>query len=505
MKRWWRHWTLRSRLVVAAAGLTALALLAANAVGLVMLRSYLMSQVDEQLAQPGSEVVGGRTQPPEGRDQTVLNDPAVRELLESWFGTDTRIYFYADDGNRVSVYADDGAAGPKLPEPAVLRQRALSGEPFTVPDVGGGDDWRVRAKSAGPTISVQAVSLGQVGATVNRLLLIDAAVMGVVLSLLAALATLVVRLGLRPLTRMEATAQQIAAGDLSRRVPDTEPHTEAGRLGQAMNAMLGRIESEVTARRASERKLRQFLADASHELRTPLTSIRGFAELSRLGGDQAEALARIEAEGERMGVLVEDLLLLARLDEQRPLERRTVELRDLAADVVRDAHGRAPERVIRLAGLDDTCGLEPVTLMSDPLRLRQVVDNLLANAVRHTPPEARVTVRIGVSAQAALDGGAPVAGVGCELGAAQPVAVLEVSDTGPGIAAEHAPRVFERLYRADAARTHETGLGSGGAGLGLSIAAALVAAHGGRIELRTRVGAGAAFRVLLPCRPSGGG
>jgi hypothetical protein len=196
---------------------------------------------------------------------------------------------------------------------------------------------------------------------------------------------------------MEATADAIAAGDFRRGVEGTDPHTEPGRLGRAMNAMLGRVEAEISRRTASEQRLRRFLADASHELRTPLTSIRGFAELSRRGGDRTDALRRIEAEAARMGVLVEDLLLLARLDESRELQRRPVDLLELAADLVRDLHARSPGRDVRLAG-----PIRPVVVPGDPLRLRQVLGNLLANADRHTPPDARITVRVDALAPARL-------------------------------------------------------------------------------------------------------
>jgi two-component system OmpR family sensor kinase len=272
-------------------------------------------------------------------------------------------------------------------------------------------NWRVRVTpiAGGQELAVHALSLREVEATEEGLLLIDAAVTALVLLLIAISAAAVVRIGLRPLTRMEEIATEIAGGDLSRRVAD--PHTESGRLGTALNTMLVRIEAALADRSASERRLRQFLADASHELRTPLTSIQGFAELYRRGGAPPgpaldEAMARIEGEVGRMRLLVNDLLLLARLDEERPLIRQPVDLLAVAADAVRDAHVRVPTRFVRLAGLDDDAEtFEPVTVSGDEPRIRQVVTNLVANALQHTPDDCAVVLRVGRSAGAASGAG----------------------------------------------------------------------------------------------------
>ncbi|HEY1176948.1 MAG TPA: ATP-binding protein [Phytomonospora sp.] len=289
----------------------------------------------------------------------------------------------------------------------------------------------------------------------------------------------------------------MADGDLGSRVPDADPHTETGRLGGALNTMLSRIEQALDDRAASEARLRQFLADASHELRTPLTSIKGFAELYRRGGAPPgpvldDTIGRIEAESARMSLLVDDLMLLASLDRQRPLDRRPVDLLAVAADTVRDAHVRAPARPIALEPLRGRDILEPVTVPGDEPRLRQVLANLVANALRHTPADARITVRLGESAKDEPF----VAEVGTRPDGT--VAVIEVADTGPGLAGEHAERVFERLYRADPSRVRDHGAAASGAGLGLSIVAAIVTGHGGCVRLDTAPGAGATFRVLLP-------
>jgi two-component system OmpR family sensor kinase len=306
-----------------------------------------------------------------------------------------------------------------------------------------------------------------------------------------------VRSGLRPLEEVEQTAEAIARGDLSRRVPVRRPGSEVGRLASAFNTMVERIENAFRARersevsaRISEERMRQFVADASHELRTPLTSIRGYAELYRQGAatspeDVAGVLRRIEDQASRMGLLVDDLLLLARLDQQRPLERARVDLAVLAVDAVSDAHAVAPDRSVGLRlppattgdgdedGDEDGDGPAEVPVIGDEDRLRQVLGNLVNNALLHTPPGTPVEVRVRAAGREG---------------------VLEVADKGPGLPRDQAERVFERFYRADKAR----GRANGGTGLGLAIVAAIVAAHGGRVEVRTAVGVGTTFRVLLP-------
>jgi two-component system OmpR family sensor kinase len=291
-----------------------------------------------------------------------------------------------------------------------------------------------------------------------------------------------IRRSLAPLVAVERTAAAIAAGDLSQRVPDQHPRTEVGRLSNALNVMLGRIESAFAHERdaqrqakASEERMRQLVADASHELRTPLTSIRGFAELHRMGatdaGDLDRTMGRIEDEALRMGLLVDDLLLLARLDEQRPIEQAPVDLLEIAHDVVEGSRRMAPSRTIELHA--DV--LSPPIVIGDAARLRQVVNNLVSNALTHTPDDASVTVEVSVDTAAAT-------------------AVVAVSDTGPGLSPEDTERVFERFYRADASRARS----SGGSGLGLSIVAGLVAAHGGHVSVESNPGEGATFRVELP-------
>jgi two-component system OmpR family sensor kinase len=364
----------------------------------------------------------------------------------------------------------------------------VGGDPFTVPSAGSGADWRVSVeqgtlRGGTPALAVRAISLSDVNSTVRRLVVIETFVGLLVLVLLGGAGYVVVRRSLRPLVEVENTAAAIADGDLTRRVPESDERTEVGRLSRALNGMLAQIESAFRAReaseaaaRASEGRMRRFVADASHELRTPLTSIRGFAELYRQGAvdgpeDVARVMRRVEDSAAQMGVLVDDLLLLARLDQQRPLERAPVDVVALAADAVHDARVMAPDRDISL----DVTAREAAVVLGDEVRLRQVLSNLVSNALSHTPAGSPVDVRVEVAPD------------GSEVR-------LSVRDHGPGLPAEDAQRVFERFYRADASRARA----AGGTGLGLSIVAALVAAHGGQTGVDTAPGAGATFWVRLP-------
>ncbi|MDG4819278.1 HAMP domain-containing sensor histidine kinase [Micromonospora sp. WMMD956] len=509
----WAHWTLRSRLVLLVGILATLALLGANAAGLVLLRGYLVQRVDQQLtglARPFTDAPRAASGLPAGGVTTGgPRNPGRFARL----GPDQLVVHYRADGTRDPERSSTPSAAAPDPGPlAEVAARARAGRPYTV--AGDGGAWRLLAVPVGDggEVVVLGASLAEAERTVDRLVVIDVAVTGSVLIVLGLLAAFVVRLGLSPLTRMERVVAGITGGDLARRLHDTDPHTEPGRLGAAVNLMLDRIGTEMTARAAADRRLRQFVADASHELRTPLTSIRGFAELYRRGGAPPgpaldEAMGRIEAEAARMGVLVEDLLLLARLDRHRAPVLRPVDVLEVAADTIRDAHARAPGRRVRLTTLtEDDETFEPPTVLGDEHRLRQVAANLVGNAMQHTGPGARVTVRIG-RLPAAVAGPPPAPDRGAVVVRSGPppappaggLAVLEVHDDGPGIPAEHATRVFERLYRADASRGRGDG---GGSGLGLSIAASIVHAHGGWIELHSGPGAGTAFRVLLPAAGS---
>jgi two-component system OmpR family sensor kinase len=481
--------------VVSVAALAALALLVSNTAAVVLLRSYLLNRIDSQLASQSRGFVR-----PGATSQEQVQDDHWRPPA---FGPDSRIYRYDSDGTeaRSQIYQSTGETqtdNPDLRSVGDIRRRAADGKAFTID--GTLNSWRALATELpnGRGYSLSAVSLREVEATEEWFLIIDVVVGVLVLLMMGIAAATVVRLGLRPLTRMQYTAAAIAEGDLSQRVSDADPHTEAGQLGTALNAMLCRIEAAVGEQAATEHRLRRLLADAAHELRTPLTSIQGFAELYGRGGAPPgpqldEAMGRIRSEASRMRLLVNDLLLLARLDEERTLELRPVDLLAVAADAIRDAHARVPTRFVELGGFDDDCEtFEPVTVLGDEPRIRQVVTNLVANALQHTPEGARVVVRVGRPDSAPND--QPTVTVGADLPRESSIGAVEVVDTGPGMDLIDATRIFERLYRADPSRSRR----HGGAGLGLAIVASIVKSHGGRVELRTAPGAGARFRVLLP-------
>jgi two-component system OmpR family sensor kinase len=369
----------------------------------------------------------------------------------------------------VRSYGENALPAPKLPATIPLDK------PIIVRSTSSELRYRVLAE---PThdhprlTTVVALPLREADATLDRLLRVEALVIGGVLLLLGALAWWVVRLGLRPLDRMGETAGAIAGGDLSRRVSPATERSEVGRLGLALNAMLVQIEKAFDERQASENRLRQFLADASHELRTPLASIRGYAELFRIGAarkpaDTEKAMGRIEDESARMGALVENLLALARLDQLPEVSRKPVDLAELARDAADDARAVAPDRQVRLEAE------QPVRVLGDASQLRQVLGNLVRNALVHTPAGTPIDVSV-------MNGAAD--------------AVLSVRDHGPGLPTDDTDALFERFWRAQRGRER----GRGGAGLGLSIVAAIVEAHGGTVRAANAHGGGAVFTITLP-------
>ncbi|WP_423790979.1 HAMP domain-containing sensor histidine kinase [Micromonospora cathayae] len=500
---------LRVKLVAAVLALVAAALLVISSLTTFFLRSYLVDQVDAELRTYGDGITAWLPELDQGYVKAAAPTDYVVALADP---QRARIAAY----DRINLSLDDL---PTFPSDLAGFQQKV-GEPFNAPARESSIRWRMIYVEL-PDNRVLAVgqNLTDVDRAVKQLVWIDMLVGGAVLVLLASIGAAIVRTSLKPLVEIERTAAAIAGGDLTRRVPDPEsgqecPSSELGRLSRALNAMLAQIEAAFRARAASEaaarwaeaaardaaeaakasearairseERMRQFVADASHELRTPLTTIRGFAELYRQGAarapeETAGLLRRIEDEAARMGLLVEDLLLLARLDRERPLSLAPVELPVLAADAVQAARVVAPDRRIEL---DITPGSGPLVVQGDDARLRQIIGNLMTNALTHTPPEASVTLRL------------------CTDG--ERTALVEVADTGPGLSPEQAERVFERFYRADAARTRRAG-GVTGTGLGLAIVAALVAVHQGTVQVVPTPGGGATFQVRLPLLPVGEG
>lgn len=459
--------SLRGRLLAASLALVAVGLAIAGVATYFALRSFLVQQLDTQLT--------GATN---GVDRALQNGRFESNLLNQLPATVQGLYVDITDVQGASLRTLN-VSPPILPSPLpVPTTVGAAGHPFVARN-GSHQAYRVQISNLSPFVVTVALPLRQVRQTLDRLIVVELLVGVAVLAAAAGLGSYLVRLGLKPLDEIEASAANIAAGDLTVRVPQGDKATEVGRLGHTLNSMLGRIEVAFEERRrseaalrASEERLRRFVSDASHELRTPVAAVRAYAELFRRGGDRhpedlPRLMSRIEAEAARMGVLVEDLLLLTRLDQGRPLEHAPVDLGALASDAVEAAGTIDPGRQVTLQ-IEGS-----VEVVGDRDRLRQVVDNLLANVRTHTPAGAPATVAVR------LQGGR---------------AFLEVSDSGPGIDPADGQRLFERFYRADPARSRDRG----GSGLGLSIVAAIVAAHGGQVLATNRPEGGATFRVDLP-------
>jgi len=543
---------LRVKLITAVLTLVAIALAVISIVGISALSRVLLGQANGQI----------QTLYEQAQTHRHFNENATGPELWVYEATVPNVQNGQPSvvgGNIGAINGLPGApgqpSGPDLSSSAITWLTGNAGQALTVPDQSGGGEWRVVAypnfgffTQSGDQVTgtlFVAVDVSGIYSTISKLVVIDLIVSVLLLLLLLIVGIAVVRASLRPLTDIEETAGAIAAGDLTRRVPDLDPRTEVGRLGQSLNAMLTQIETAFDARaesefaaRRSEERMRQFVADASHELRTPLTAIRGYAEYYRQRGglNEIEAgpgrpaiangggglespvppdsgqeadgplgrpavdriMQRVEQESSRMGVLVEDMLLLARLDQQRPLERRPVDMLTLAADAVNDARVIAPDRSINL-----TVGSGAALLVvGDEVRLRQVIGNLMSNALNHTPDGTPIEARVRLGDLDEWRVAAAKAGR-AEIAAARPsdrptpAVVFEVADQGPGLTPEQASHVFERFYRGDQARTRK----AGGTGLGLSIVAALVGAHGGAVWVESPPGGGAIFHIAIPLAP----
>ena len=479
------QWSLRNRLVLGVVILSTLGFIASGVVAQNQLKSFLIHQIDDQLINVGSGALPRvnlagivdddeyqeRRGRPERDDDDVPQTPLDRvptstslTLLDS---NGAVVGGIGGDLNRVSVR--DYIAGYTPTEVA-----EFEGRPFTIK--AKGENFRVLALPLPSNLGSVAIaqSLNDVDRTLSRLQWLFFLIGFVIVGLIALASRTMIKVGLKPLSEVENTAEKIAAGDLSARLPDAKPTTEVGRLTTSLNTMLARIEESFAVRKTSEDKLRRFVADASHELRTPLTAIRGFAELHRQGAVSGEEetkqlLARIEGESIRMGSLVEDLLLLARLDQAREMENLPVDIAQVTKDAVASAQVAGPEHPISLIGDAD----ELYTL-GDQHRIHQVIANLLANARTHTPVGTPITVSIAQSSD------------GVRIG---------VTDAGPGLSDEDQKRIFERFYRADSSRVRIDGEGSG---LGLSIVDAVMKAHGGSVSVSSEIGKGSTFTLFFP-------
>jgi two-component system, OmpR family, sensor kinase len=452
-------------LVAAMLLLVGLGLLASGIAVTSILRHSLINRVDQTLM----DASRGWAQAPRRLPQPPVEGPNPGRPPSNFYvrgvGPDGRVWMAINDRDAEPALPGDNDVGP---------------EPVTVGSLDGSNiQWRaVSVRGRGELITV-AMDLSDVQSTVRALTWSQVGIGLAVLLILGIAGYLVVHRSLRPLAEVEETAVAIASGQLDRRVPLRDTRTEVGRLSSALNGMLAQIQRAVASSdqsaakaRTSEERMRRFITDASHELRTPLTTIRGFAELYRQGAarDIEMLMSRIESESRRMGLLVEDLLLLARLDAQRPLDQHRVDLLTLATDAVHDAQSIAPNRRIEMEVFD---GPGTPEVLGDEARLRQVLGNLVSNALQHTPEKTGITVRVGTEGDNAI---------------------VEVIDQGPGMSKEDAIRVFERFYRTDSSRARA----SGGTGLGLSIVDSLVYAHGGAVVVATAPGKGCRFQVSLP-------
>jgi two-component system OmpR family sensor kinase len=480
-----RTWSLRSRLTLGIVILSAIGFLAASFATQSLLKSYLTKEVDNQLAEITSGTfarieqsgiaheVNESRRGDDGQHQrgqglgTPLNRIPTSASLTLLDAQGTVVGGIGGDLNATSI--NDNLAG-LLPEEVAQH----GDKPFTIH--APGPDFRVIARAlpnnAGTIVAAQ--SLRDLERTTSRLGFLFSLIGFALLLMIALASRTVIKVGLRPLEDAERTAEEIAAGNLSARMPEANPSTEVGRLVTSLNSMLARIEESFAVRTESENKLRRFVADASHELRTPITAIRGFSELHRQGAvtgekETAELVGRIENESKRMGSLVEDLLLLARLDQAREMDSKPVDVNKIVEDAVISARAAGPDHPVTLNSSSDE-----IFTLGDEVRIHQVVANLLANARAHTPTGTPITVSV-----ASTDAGVEIS----------------VADKGPGLSTEDQQRIFERFYRADASRART---GADGSGLGLSIVDAVMRAHGGSVSVQSTPGEGAVFTLLFP-------
>jgi two-component system OmpR family sensor kinase len=476
-----RVMSLRARLLSGVMAMTTVGLVAAGGGTYLALRSFLLDRVDQQLMAARAAVGRGLRQSPSGTiDTTTLDQVAPPVAFVEVRDASGRVI-----AMHVASSLSGSSPAPRLPAALKPPPAPRGGVPshertlqFDVPAVSGAGRYRVLVSSlpAPAGVVIVAVSLGDVNATLHRLLRVESLIAAGLLASLAVAAFWLLRRGLRPLERISEVAGGIAHGGLDVRISPADERSEIGRLGLALNGMLERLEDAFARRDRSEAQLRRFVSGASHELRTPLTSIRGYAALLRRGArhnpdDLGKSISRIESEATRMAGLIDDLLLLARLDEQLPLARNRIDLAVIADEAADDARARDPGRSITV----DAGG--PVGVVGDEPRLRQIVANLLENAQVHTPTDTPIRIEVGVRDQ---------------------TAVLAVIDTGPGIDPRQVAHVFERFYRGTPPGSGDTAPRTEGSGLGLAIVQTIAEAHGGAATVTSRPDEGSRFEITLP-------
>ena len=475
------RWSLSNRLILATLALATVAITASDLAATNSLRSFLISQADSQLAEVVETTLlrldrAGIESEIENEEDYKNNFRPLRPL--GAVPTTTAVTLLDSEGNMIGQIGGQFATSSNLAEFKNLTpQKVVSyqGKPFTIRGIDDQADIRAIARllPSGVGTVVISVALDSVEQTLQGLIGIFILISFMVLVAIGFVTRSLIKLSLKPLNRIEETAAAIAGGDLSARLPDVNPRTEVGRLTSSLNTMLSRIEDSFEARTESENKLRRFVADASHELRTPLTAIRGFAELHRQGavvGEEKtrELVSRIEKESIRMSTLVEDLLLLARLDQSRELTLDPVDINYLVNEAIASARAAGPEHEITV-----TSNANEVFVLGDSMRIHQAIANLLANARTHTPAGSEIKVEIFQDESSTR---------------------ISVSDNGPGLSLEDQSRIFERFFRADPARVRASGEGSG---LGLAIVDAIMKAHGGSVTVDSTLGVGSTFKIVF--------
>ncbi|MFW0178568.1 ATP-binding protein [Rothia sp. P7208] len=466
--------SLRTQLVLLTSLLLALAISVTSLVAISALRGQMIEQLDEEMSSNAQTLTSYLTEGP--------HQPSTSSLLRY------QAYLLDNQGTVLSSLVGASSIQSSTPDLSGWTHEKVnrfSHKGITVKSVNGKAEWRILPIDYGDLdySVIIATPLRQTHAVVALVAVLTLTFGVATLFASVAMSWVMVTRAFEPLARVEKTAARIAAGDLSQRMEKYNPYTEIGHLSASLNTMLSHIEKAFEVQKNSEVKMRRFVGDASHELRTPLVSIRGYSELYRQGALQSEeavanAMSRIEAESKRMGQLIEDLLTLARIDERRELENRIIDLLDLAQDASHDAFATSPDRTVQVVGLTEHAAPESAYVYGDDSRLRQVIANLMTNAIRYTPKGSPLEIAVGT----------------VQSDDAQQFSQIEVRDHGPGIHGEDRQRVFERFYRADTSRTRETG----GTGLGLAIVAGIVAQHEGNVEVLETRGGGATFRLRFP-------